>query len=168
MGRYTHINEGGEQQIVSSHFGPRDFENKLPAEYVSSQGDKVQQITFNFANLPAFSANGVDESVLAIPANSYIVGSTLTTLVPAVGGTSYQIGTSDVEGSNAAATGLFTAATGASLGLVEAGDGTENATTVGANARVVNVAATGTFTAGEFMLEVVYRTLDDRTGSNQS
>lgn len=163
--RYIPVDKNGDAYLAASHYGPRDFEDRLPSEYVQSQGDKVQFITFAWDDLP--TANADDDSILIIPANSYIVSATLTTVVAAAGGTSYQIGLVGVDGTGGDPDGIFTAATGASVGLVELGDGATIGTTT-STPFVLEVAATGTFTAGEHNLEVVYRTLDDRTGANQN
>ncbi len=163
--RYLHIDKDSANTIAASHYGPRAFETKLPAEYVQSQGDKVQQIFFSFDDLP--TALDADDSILTIPASSYIVSASLTVLVAGAGGTDYTIGLNQTDGTTVDDDGLFTAAELPVANLTPAGEvilgaaGAQLATTIAVDT-VVEVMANGTFTAGEYILEVTYRTLDDR------
>ncbi len=163
--RNIHVDKDSLSPMAASHYGPRAFETRLPAEYVQSQGDKVQQIFFAFDDLP--QALDADDSILTIPANSFIVAASLTVLVAAAGGTDYIIGLNQTDGTTVDDDGLFTAVELAVANLTPAGEvilgaaGAQLATTVAVDT-VVEVAANGTFTAGEFLLEVTYRTLDDR------
>ena len=150
---------------AATHYGPRDFETRLPAEYVSSQGDKVQNITFTFDTLPA--ADSLDDSVLLIPANSYIVSSILRVVVPFAGGASYDIGLQETDGTEIDDDGLF-------ANLLVGAINTVGETAIGAGVLIglsagiggaagqVVISETGTHTAGQATLEVVYRTLNDR------
>ncbi len=163
--RYIHTNKDSENPLAASHYGPRDFETKLPAQYASSQGDKVQVIRFAYDTLP--DALAADDSILKIPANSYIVSASLTVITAGAGGTAYAIGLNQTDGTTVDADGVFNTTELALANLTPAGDvinaaaGAQIGTTVATDV-VVEVTATGTFTAGEYQLEVVYRTLDDR------
>lgn len=160
----------GERVILptgnaATHYGPRSFETKLPAEYVSSQGDKVQNITFSSDTLPVADAS--DDSVLSIPANAYIVSSILRVVVPFAGGTSYNIGLQETDGTEIDNNGLFAALAAAALDTVgETNIGAGALIGLGAGIGAANgqvvVVETGTFTAGQATLEIVYRTLNDR------
>jgi hypothetical protein len=148
-----------------THYGPRDFEDVLPAQYASSQGDKTLSLHFAYDDLPTNSAT--DQSVLAIPANSFIVSSTLRVLIAFAGGTSYDFGLYQADGTVIDADGLDAAVATAAInvaGETVLMDGAlvQGLQGIGAAAGQVRVAATGTFTAGEAMLDIVYRTLDDR------
>lgn len=148
-----------------SHYGTRTAETRLPSEYQTSQGDKVQTITFTFDDLPVISAT--DQSVLDIDANSYIVSAIWRTVVPFAGGTTYDVGLTEADGTAIDANGLFAALALANINVIgetNLGGGTlvGLAAGIGGAAGQVVVAATGTFTAGKAQLEIVYRTLDDR------
>ena len=160
--RVLPLHDNDENYLAASHYGPRSIEDTLPSKYVQQQGDKVQVVPFTFDSLP--QANENDDAILIVPANSYVVSATLTTIVASAGGTSYALGLVGVDGTGGDADGLDTAAVGASIGLVEILNGAQIATTVALDT-VVEVVATGTFTAGEYVLEVVYRTLDNRVST---
>jgi hypothetical protein len=150
---------------AATQYGPRGFETQLPAQYVSSQGDKVQSITFSYDTLPSASTN--DDSVLLIPANSYVVSAILRVTTAFAGGTSYNIGLEETDGTAIDVDGLFAALALAAIdavGETAIGGGAliGLAAGTGSAAGQVVFAETGTFTAGEATLEVVYRTLDDR------
>jgi len=149
-----------------TNYGTREVETLLPAQYDTKNGLTVQEINFSFDTLP--SASLTDQSVLTIPANSFIESARLRTLVPFAGGTSYVIGLEETDGSTIDADGLFTSFLTAELSVVGEtvlGDGAliQDLQGLGAVAGQVVVAATGTFTAGRAVLEVVYRSLDDRS-----
>jgi hypothetical protein len=148
-----------------SHYGPRDFEDKLPAQYASSQGDKTVSIQWAYDDLPVQSAT--DQSVLSIPAASFIVSATLRVHTAFAGGTSYNIGLYESDGTVIDADGIDAAVATAAInaaGETVLCDGAlvQGLAGIGTAAGQVVIAATGTFTAGEATLDIVYRTLDDR------
>ena len=113
-------------------------------------------VEFDYANLPTFSA--VYQDIPAIPADSLITAAYLHVETAAAGGTSYNIGlytaagvAIDADGIDA---GVLTAALTEDAWIVN--DGDLVGATIGATAGQVVVAATGTFTAGEYMLIIEY------------
>lgn len=130
--------------------------------YESTRG-AVRELVFHFdyANLPTNNNNG-DALVQVIPANSLILNARLGVLTAAAGGTSYDIGLVQKDGTAVDADGLVAAAATASLGagkwVVGAG------ALIGAPSATVDtqvkVTATGTFTAGKYKLVVTYIPLD--------
>lgn len=155
---------GGGTRRAATHYGTREIEDKLPSRYAGSQAKQVQTITFSYDDLPVA---GEDQAILRIPARARIVTATLRVHTAFTGGTSYNIGLKeadgtviDVDGIDAAialtaidAIGDVVNCDGALVGLLVG---------IGAAAGVVEVAATGTFTAGKATLEVEYEELLDR------
>lgn len=166
--RVLPLHDNGENYLAASHYGPRSIEDTLPSGYVQQQGDKVQIVPFTFDSLPVANAN--DDAILIIPALSYIVSATLTVIVAGAAGTSYEIGLNGADGSTVDDNGLFNTTELAVANLTPAGEvivgaaGAQLGTSVAVDT-VVEVAATGTFTAGEYVLEVVYRTPDNRVST---
>jgi hypothetical protein len=148
-----------------TNYGTREIEDKFAAQFDQVQGQKKLVVHFNYDDLPTYSAT--DDMVLSIPANARIISSTLRVVTPFAGGTSYDIGlyTSagvaiDADGIDAA---VATAAINA-IGETVVCDGAlvNNTAGIGTTAGQIVIAATGTFTAGEGYLTVIYETLDDR------
>lgn len=154
----------GSLRRAATHYGPREIEDVLPAKYVGNRGEEIQEITFSYDDLPT---NGEDEAILRIPANSRIKEATLTVITAFAGGTSYNIGLNQPDGTVIDADGIDAAVASAAIdavGETVACDGALVANTAGigaADGQVV-VAATGTFTAGKARLRVVYEPLFDR------
>ena len=149
-----------------THYGTREVETLLPTQYDTKNGLTVQEINFSFDSLPTASAS--DQAVLTIPANAYIESATLRVLEVFTGGTSYDIGLQETDGTEIDDDGLFDGTLLAALNVV--GETTVGAGTlitlaagIGTAAGQVIVVETGTFTAGRAVLEVVYRSLDDRS-----
>lgn len=159
MGRYTLTGH------AVSNYGPREIEDKLPAQFAQATGLKKMVVQFKYDDLPTYSST--DDSVLKIPANARIVRATFRTVVAFAGGTSYDIGlyTSagvaiDADGIDAAV--LLAAINAVGETVVCDGALVNNTAGIGTDAGQIVVAATGTFTAGEGYLTVEYETLDDR------
>lgn len=173
----------GNKRRAATHYGVRDIENKLPSEFMIHKGETTQHIVFNFDDLPT---NGLDEAILRIPAEARIKSATLRVLVPFVGGTSYNIGLVEPDGTVIDADGIDAAIITADINAVGETvicdgelvqsftvDATGGATeapshlqpTIGDAAGQVVIVATGGFTAGKAVLEVVYEALVDRAVS---
>ncbi len=152
---------GGSTRRAATHYGIREIEDKLPSKYAGSQGKQVQAITFSFDDLPVA---GLDEAILRLPANSRIIAATLRVHTAFAGGTSYNIGLKqadgtviDVDGIDAAV--ALTAIDAVGETVVCDGALVNNTAGIGTAAGVVEIAATGTFTAGKATLEVEYEEL---------
>lgn len=157
----------GSKRRAATHYGVRDIENKLPSEFTTSQGTEVQHIVFNFDDLPT---NGLDAEIKRIPANAHIVKATLRVITAFAGGTSYNIGLNQPDGTVIDADGIDAAVALTAIDAVGETvlcDGALVANTAGIGTAVgqVVIAATGTFTAGKASLEVEYQRLDDRAES---
>lgn len=155
---------GGATRRAASHYGPREIEDKLPTRYAGSQNFQKQALTFSFDDLPVA---GLDEAILRLPANSRIIKATLRVHVAFAGGTSYNIGLKqadgtviDVDGIDAAV--ALTAIDAIGETVICDGALVNNTAGIGTAAGVVEVAATGTFTAGKATLEIEYEELLDR------
>ena len=158
---------GGNKRRAATHYGTREIEDKLPSVYASSQGSKTQVIAFKFDDLPT---NGEDEAILRIPGNARIIKATLRVHVAFAGGTSYNIGLSEPDGTVVDADGIDAAVATAAIDAVGEtvlcdGALVDNTAGVGTADVQVTFVATGTFTAGEATLEVEYEELLDRAQS---
>ena len=137
-------------------FGPREVERTVPSKTNTAGATEELVLEFDFDKLNSADAGGAagDNLILDIPADAYIKSSVLFVTEAFVGGTSLTVG------SEADADGLHTAAQLATANL------TEDAVLVGAGALVgaawdsapstVEIAASGTFTAGKARLVVEY------------
>lgn len=149
---------------AATHYGPRSIDAKHPSQYTTNHGERVQVVTFGYDDLPAA---GTDVAILSIPANSYIASATLRVIDAFAGGTSYDIGLSESDGTVIDADGIDAAVATAAINAVGetvACDGAlvGNTAGIGAAAGQVTVAATGTFTAGKAELSVTYKPLNAR------
>lgn len=147
-----------------THFGPRVVEDKLPSVYEGSAGEEVLEVVFSYDDLPSAS---LDNANLSIPANAWIKDATLRVVTAFAGGTSYNIGLSQPDGTVIDADGIDAAVATAAIdavGETVVCDGAlvGNTAGIGTAAGVVTAAATGTFTAGKAILRVTYERLDDR------
>ena len=139
-------------------FGVRDVEDER-AGVTNTAGD-IEEVVLDFAydDLPTYGQN--DGRILSIPANSLIVSSRLNVKTAAAGGTSYTIGLHQADGTAIDADGLHTAAQLVTASLTAGawlvGGGALVGAGTGAAAGQIVVAATGTFTAGEYRLIVEY------------
>lgn len=143
---------------VRNIFGPRAAaDNKWPSKSPKLKTE-VFVVEFKYDDLPTNSTT--DEGVLVIPDKSFIVSARLQVLEAFAGGTSYDIGLVQTDGTAIDADGLFAALALASIngaGKTVAGAGA----LIGAVSSLtqnsqVKVAATGTFTAGRARLIVEY------------
>ena len=143
------------------------------AAVVSTFGAKSQMvIDINYDNLPAETTDtnndgtndGWSGADPYIPAGSYITSATLIVETAFAGGTSYNFGLSEIDGTVIDADGLDAAVATAALGAndVVAMDGAlvGGAATIGAANGYLKVAATGTFTAGKAKLVIEYITVN--------
>lgn len=171
----------GSKRRAATEYGPRVIEDKLPTKYVGDKGEEVLEVTFSYDDLPTY---GLDEAIYRIPANARIKEATLTVITAFAGGTSYDIGLYQEDGTVIDADGIDAAIALAAIntaGNRVRSDGalvssfTVDATsvstteppaytapTIGAAAGQIVVAATGTFTAGKARLRVVYESSFDR------
>ena len=146
------------EQVISGAlniFGPRDAEKKRPA-MVTDGLIKELIVPINYDDLPVVSAN--DASVMEIPANALILDSLLFVETAFAGGTSYNIGLYQSDGTVIDADGLDAAVLLAALtanAWID-NDGALVGASIGAAAGQVVVAATGTFTAGKAFLHIRY------------
>ena len=155
---------GGSKRQAATHYGAREIEDKLPSKHRVSQGGEVLALTFSYDDLPTY---GLDAAILKIPANARIRRTTLRVLTAFAGGTSYDIGLYQEDGTVIDADGIDAAVLLAAIDTVGETvlcDGAlVNALVgIGAAAGQVVVAATGTFTAGKAVLEVEFEELLDR------
>lgn len=151
-----------------THFGARNIDTQYPQQYNQGQGQKVQTINFSYDTLPAASVD--DAIVQTLPANSYIESATLRVLEAFAGGTSYNIGLYETDGTAIDADGIDAAIALTAIDAVGEtvlcdGALVQALTGIGTDAAQVVIAATGTFTAGRASLEIVFRSLDDRSSS---
>lgn len=154
----------GSLRRAATHYGTRDVEDVLGSKYAGKHGVDVLELTFSFDDLPT---TGQDQAILRLPANSRIKTATLTVITAFAGGTSYNIGLSQPDGTVIDADGIDAAVATAAIdavGETVACDGALVANTagIGANDAQVTVAATGTYTAGKARLRIEYETLYDR------
>jgi hypothetical protein len=109
------------------------------------------EYTFSYDDLPV---NGLDELILRVPANAVIKSAHIRVLTAAAGGTSYDFGLYQPDGTVIDADGIDAAVATAALtaGAHIACDGALIGASIGADAGQLVVAATGTFTAGKFQV----------------
>ena len=146
---------GGRQTF----FGPLGDKNKFGGKVADHGPVKTIRYSFDYDDLPDDDQNNV--MVLAIPANSLIVASTLKVGTAWAGGTSISVGLEQQDGTVIDADGLHAAILTAALtaDAIDVGGGALIGATSGANIAVVAVTASGTYTAGTAVLEVEYQTL---------
>jgi len=158
---------------ASSHYGRRDLRRKLPTKYDSHGGVVVQLIQFKYDDLPAASEN--DAAVLIIPSGSLIRRVELHVLDGFAGGTSYDIGLQEPDGTEVDNDGLVDGVTQADLAssgdkiVCESGDpDSHNGALINENVSEdsqVVVAETGSFTSGEALLRIEYIPAYNRASS---
>ena len=155
---------GGSKRRAATHYGTREIEDVLPSKYAKEHGSVVLAHTFSFDDLPT---NGEDEAILRIPANAFIVSATLRVLTAFAGGTSYNFGLSEPDGTVIDADGLDAAVATAAIDAVGEtvlmnGALVAGLAGIGTADGQVTVVATGTYTAGKAVLEIEYNELLDR------
>lgn len=148
-------NIGGRQ----TYLGPFDEKQSKYGVTLSGSEKEVDVVyEFSYNSLPAFVEAG-NEMLKGIPANAQIVSSKLFVLDAWVGGTQLDIGlVKKSDGTTIDADGLDAAVLTAALtaGAIIEGDGALIGASVGADAGVLEVAATGTYTAGSAKLILTY------------
>lgn len=154
----------GSKRRAATNYGTRDIEDKLPTKYVGNRGEEILEVTFSYDDLPTY---GLDEAIYRIPANARVKEATLEVITAFAGGTSYDIGLYQEDGTVIDADGIdaaiLLAAIAADHATVLCDGALVNALTgIGAAAGQIVVAATGTFTAGKARLRVVYEPEFDR------
>lgn len=154
----------GSGTRAATHYGPREIEDVLPSKYAGNRGEEIVEVTFSFDDLPD---NGADAANLTIPANSRIKEATLHVITAFAGGTSYDIGLEQTDGTVIDADGIDAAVALAAIDAVGEtvdcdGALVANTAGVGANDAQIVVSENGTFTAGKARLRVVYEPLFDR------
>ena len=155
---------GGSSRRAATHYGAREIEDVLPGRYADNQGRKVYEYTFSFDDLPV---PGLDEAILRFPANSRIITATLRVHIAFAGGTSYNIGVTQPDGTAIDADGIDAAIATAAIdavGETVVCDGAlvGNTAGIGTAAGQVDIVATGTYTAGKATLAVEFEELLDR------
>jgi len=93
---------------VRNWYGPRTTEDKLPAVVKTDGYSKELVVDYDFDDLPTFSSDG--SMVIEIPAFSIITSARLNVVTAAAGGTSYQIGLYQPDGTVIDIAGLHVAA----------------------------------------------------------
>lgn len=165
----TNGDKGGSTRRAATHYGRRLTANGVPTMEAVDGYKQVLEIPFNFANLPV---NGLDKAIVTIPKYARIESATFTVNTAFAGGTSYIVGLVARDGTVLDDDGLLTAANLPvasinTVGAVVTGTGALVGTTLGSE-QCIKVAATGTFTAGEALLRVVFipklDRLDDLNG----
>jgi hypothetical protein len=159
---------GGSTKRAATHYGPRLHEDVAPGKHSVDQGKEVLEFVFAYDDLPTYST---DELVQKLPANSRVLSATLKVITPFAGGTSYDIGLYESDGTEIDADGIDAAVLLAAIDAVGEtvdcdGALVGNTAGIGTAAGQVVIAATGTFTAGKAMLYVEYERLFDRAELN--
>lgn len=154
----------GSKRRAATHYGRREIEDVIGSKYAGSQGRQVYNYTFSYDDLPV---QGLDEAILRIPANARIITATLRVHTAFAGGTSYNLGLYEADGTVIDADGIDAAVATAAIDAVGESvvcDGAlvGNTAGIGTAAGQVVIAATGTFTAGKATLEVEFEELLDR------
>lgn len=146
---------GGRQKF----FGPAERNQKWGAKVAKHGSITEVEYEFTYDDLPA--ADDGNAMNITIPANSLLLDSYLKVGTAWAGGTSINIGLVQEDGTAIDADGLDAAVATASLtaNAIIAGDGALVGASVGANDAVVEIAATGTYTAGSAKLLVRYMEL---------
>jgi hypothetical protein len=152
-----------------THFGTREIDDKFPQQYNQTGGIKTYTLTWSYDDLPTESLD--DSIVQSLPANSRINSSTLRVTEAFAGGTSYNIGLYETDGTVIDADGIdaavaLTAIDAVGETVVNDGVLVGNTAGIGSAAGQVRIAATGIFTAGRAVLEIEYTSLNDRANSN--
>lgn len=154
---------------VRNHYGPKiiDEGQKFGGEVSTSMNVKEKEWTFTYDDLPSAQNLSMEQF---IPAGAQIISARLQVVEAFAGGTSYDIGTEENDGTAIDANGLFAGTLLAEIDAV-------NEWVVGAGAQIdgtigtpfdayLLVVATGTFTAGKARVIVEYREADvDATGN---
>jgi len=147
---------------VLVHYGPRSTDQSYGAE--NAGGGKVKSLTYKWS-YDALPGGSADNLKLYIPAGAQVVDAYIKATTAFAGGTSYDIGLEQSDGSTAIdADGLWDAIVLADLDATSGSvasehGGTNSGAIIGtslANDAYLVAAATGTFTAGVAELTIEY------------
>ena len=156
---------GGNGSHAASHYGAREIEDVIGSKYPGVNGKNVLSYTFEYDDLPVAT---LDEAVLTIPANSYIVSATLRVITPIAGSTpTLTLGLVEKDGTTIDADGIDVAIAASALSTVGETvlcDGAMVAELIGTGAERAQLVVTtgGTVSAGKFSLEIEYKELLQR------
>lgn len=154
----------GSGRRAATEYGQRFIEDVLPSRYEGNHGEEVLEWTFSFDDLPT---NGLDAAILRVPATARIKEATFHVITAFAGGTSYDFGLDQPDGTVIDIDGIDAAVATAAINAVGETvimDGALVGGTVdiGAADGQLTVVATGTFTAGKGRLRMVVENLYDR------
>ena len=155
MAQNFESNWANTTDTVRKQYNERVVEEKFDGQVATSGKVKEVSWTWTYDSLPV-DADGKMENL--IPADAFIKSSYLHVIEAAAGGTSYNIGLTQPDGTAIDADGIdagvLTAALTEDAWIVN--DGALVGASIGANAGQLDVVATGTFTAGKFELILEY------------
>lgn len=144
-----------------THYGPRESNGKFGGK--SAKLGSIVEIHYDFSYDDLPTDDSGNEMVLALPAGARLVDSVFKVGTAWAGGTSLTVGLAQKDGTVIDADGLHTAAqlvtASMTAGAVLVGGGALIDASIGSDAGVVEVAATGTYTAGTAQLIVRYQPL---------
>lgn len=149
-----------------NHYGPRKVDEKFGGEISSSGGVKEVEWVFSYDDLPGPTTGGEMETL--VPKGAVILSARFQTITAFAGGTSYDIGLQQQDGTEIDNDGLWDALALAEINAenewsdasTHAGTNSGNlvSTTVGLAANAyLKAVATGTFTAGKGRIVITYR-----------
>jgi hypothetical protein len=165
--------EADSKRSVQVHYGPRKTEGKFGRGYCSEDRVKTVEYVFSYDGLPV---PGTSSLQAVIPAYAKVVDVTFEVITAFAGGTSYDIGLAQSDGTEIDNDGFFAALATASInarGKIVRGAGalcpqltsttvgekvTQALTNIGSAAGELKVVATGTYTAGKAKVIVKYIT----------
>ena len=142
---------GGNSRRAATHYGPRGIEDRLPSRHAHVAGVHKLVYTFSFDDLPTFS---LDAANLKVQGAAVIKSAHIRVLDAAVGGTSYNFGLYQPDGTLIDIDGIDAAIATATLvaGAHIVCDGDLIGVEIGADEGQLVVTPTGTFTAGKYEL----------------
>lgn len=160
----------GGTRRAATNYGTRLHEDVAPACHSVEQGKELFEFVWAFDDLPA---EGLDQLIQRIPANARITSATLRVITAFAGGTSYNIGLFEEDGTVIDADGIDAAIALTAIDAIGEtvdcdGALVGNTAGIGTAAGSVRIAATGTFTAGKASLIVEYERLLDRSALNDA
>lgn len=143
---------GGRQKF----YGPAERNQKWGAKAAKHGSITEVEYEFTYDDLPA--ADDGNEMNIVIPADSLLLDAYLKVGTAWAGGTSIDIGLVQTDGTAIDADGIDASVATASLtaDAIIAGDGALIGASIGSDDAVVEIAATGTYTAGSAKLLVRY------------
>lgn len=160
------VNTGVAKRRAATTYGRRLEEREALAVYCQEGGQVIMETTFTYDKLVNFVIG--DKLYNYLPAGVRVLSAQLMVTVPFLGGTSLAVGTYNITtGAAVDADGLITDANAplASLGAGAFVQGTGAQLNLAAGLAAdmnVKATATGTFTAGEATLRIVFQRPIDR------